>query len=1134
MGSLRRYFSKWCRIVLPMLLLCASAFAQQPSFAQIEKNFVHPPDSAKPWVFWYWMHAAVSKEGITADLEAMKKVGIGGAYLMPIKDTTSPSLYHPVARQLSPEWWEMVRFAMQEAKRLNIRLSMHVSDGFALAGGPWITPEFSMQKLVWSKTYVRGGAASPIQLPQPEANEGYYRDVAVFAYPANSVQAFQQPALQPIVTTSNGVDASFLAAPAKEQKTFGCDSACFIQYEYAAPFTLRSIQIVAPATNYQAQRFIVQSSNDGKNFTTVTRLESPRFGWQNGDAPVTHAIPEITARYFRFVFDKEGTEPGAEDLDGAKWRPSLRIHGLYLSDEPVIHQYESKNGSVWRVSRHTTREQVPDQLAVPLKNIINLTGKMEANGNLRWQPPAGNWTIVRMGHTSTGHTNATAGAGKGLECDKFNPVAVATQFNNWFAKAFEKTDPALAAEVLNLLHVDSWECGSQNWSPVFASEFRKRRGYDPMPYLLAMAGVPVESAVHSEKFLHDIRQTIAELVNDGFYTTLKKLAREKGCRFSAESVAPTMMSDGLLHYKTVDIPMGEFWTNSPTHDKPNDMRDAISGAHIYGKNIVQAEAFTSVRMNWGEHPGNLKIIGDRNFALGINKFSIHVFTHNPWLHRKPGMTLDGVGLYFQRDQTWFEQSKAWIDYLTRCQYLLQQGEHIADIAVFTGEQLPRRSLLPDRLVKTLPGIFGAQKVRIEEERLRNVGQPMRAIPDGVRHSANMADPEDWIDPLNGYQYDSFNPDVLLQATVKDGKVVFPGGAMYALLVIPATHKMLPDRGYMSVPVAKKLLQLVRDGATVLMDKSYEKTYGLQEQEDSLRSIMRELFSHQHLTGRVVALPYTDSTFSKWGVDRDVEIAGNDHTIAWTHRRIGDEDLYFVSNQADYFQQKTISFRVSGKKPELWDAVTGKRYAITDYWENKGRTYINIPFHAGESFFVVFRTTNGPALPVFAKEEVVFKSAVKGPWTVQFDTAYGGPEKPAVFNTLQSWTSHPDAGIQYYSGTAKYKHSFKWDRKQKGKVWLTMDSVFNIATVKVNGIECGTVWTKPYRVDISQAIRRGKNTIEISVSNTWANRLIGDQQLPESKRVTWTTAPFRLAGKPLLPAGIMGTVQVEEVSVGNKK
>ncbi len=371
-----------------------------------------------------------------------------------------------------------------------------------------------------------------------------------------------------------------------------------------------------------------------------------------------------------------------------------------------------------------------------------------------------------------------------------------------------------------------------------------------MPYLLAMTGVPVQDAATSEKFLHDVRQTIAELMNDVFYNTLNKLAHEKGCSFSAESVAPTMVSDGLLHYKNVDIPMGEFWLNSPTHDKPNDMLDAISGAHIYGKNIIQAEAFTSVRMNWGEHPGNLKALGDRNFALGINKMVLHVFTHNPWMNKKPGMTLDGVGLYFQRDQTWFKQSKAWIDYLTRCQALLQMGKPVVDIAVFTGEEVPRRSVLPDRLVSTLPGIFGKEKVEEEKKRLENKGQPLRQIPDGVNHSANMADPEDWIDPLNGYAYDSFNPDALMMATVKNGRIVLPGGASYAILVIPGKHPMQPNSGLMSVAVAKKIVQLVKEGATIIMSKDYKQAIGLNEKDADLKTLMNELVKQKNKKGKI--------------------------------------------------------------------------------------------------------------------------------------------------------------------------------------------------------------------------------------------------------------------------------------------
>jgi hypothetical protein len=1109
-----------------ILQTCVTGFSQQVPKDDLEKSFLNPPASAKPWAFWYWMHGAISKKGITADLEAMKEVGIGGAYLMPIKDTSSVIPFQPPARQLTPEWWALVKFAMQEAKRLDLKLAMHVSDGFALAGGPWITPELSMQKLVWTKTYIKDVAMQKIKLSQPEANNNYYKDIAVFAYPANSSTAFSDSILIPSVTTSKGTKANFLSFPGGGKESFRSDTACWIQYKYPVPFTCRSIKLHVGGNNYQAQRLIVQSGDDGINFKTVTRLKPPRHGWQDTDEDYTYTITATRAKYFRFVYDKKGTEPGAEDLDAAKWKPSFKVMGIYLSDEPVINQYESKNGSVWRISKSSTEEQVPKDAAIPLKSIINLSDNMDTDGNLDWTMPSGNWVIVRIGHTSTGHTNATGGAGKGLECDKFNPAAVKLQFDNWFAQAFEKTDAALAKEVLKVFHVDSWECGSQNWSPVFANEFKKRRRYDLTPYLLAMTGVPVQNAATSEKFLHDIRQTIAELVNDVFYTTLKKLAHEKGCSFSAESVAPTMVCDGLLHYKNADIPMGEFWLNSPTHDKPNDMLDAISGAHIYGKNIVQAEAFTSVRMNWGEHPGNLKALGDRNFALGINKMVMHVFTHNPWMNKKPGMTLDGVGLYFQRDQTWFKQSKAWIDYLTRCQALLQMGKPVVDIAVFTGEEVPRRSILPDRLMNTLPGIFGKEKIEEEKKRLANTGQPLRTIPDGVNHSANMADPEDWIDPLNGYAYDSFNPDALMLMKVKNGKVILPGGAGYALLVLPGKHPMQPNNNLMSVAVAKKLLQLVKDGATVLMNKEYQHAIGLNEKEDSVKLIIKEIFKTGNKKGRAIPVPYTDLSFVKLGLQKDVEVLNNNHSIAWIHRKSTDADIYFISNQKDSTQFIKLSFRSAGKIPEIWDAVNGTISESLGWQIKEGRTIVTEKLEPNQSLFIMLRKNALKYKPGIQRSVVVSGKYFGNKWKVQFDKNSGGPEQPVVFNELKSWSQYPDSAIKYYSGTAVYSNTFTWSEKDKGKTaWLEFDTICNIATVKVNETVCGILWTKPYSTEITKAIKPGENKIEIEVTNTWHNRLIGDNLLPPDKRITWTTAPFRLKGKPLLPAGLIGKLKL---------
>ncbi|MCG2614793.1 DNA-binding protein [Terrimonas sp. NA20] len=1112
--------NKWLFILL-------IAFSVHNSHAQtgadLETLFRKPPESAKPWVLWYWMQAASSKPGITADLEAMKQMGIGGAYMVMIKDTTSPPLMQPAVRQLSPEWWENIHFAQQEAKRLGLKLGMHVSDGFALAGGPWITPELSMQKLVWTKTYIKNGNANAIKLDQPEAVQDYYEDVAVFAYPAIGKQAFADTVLIPTVSTSNGTKPSFLCFESEGKESLRMDSAGWIEYKYPRPFTCRSIRIHTGGNNYQAQRLIVQQSNDGMNFTTVTRLEAPRHGWQDTDEDFTYALPPTTARYFRFVYDKEGTEPGSEDLDAAKWKATFKIMHLLLSDEPVISQYEGKNASIWRLSKRTTTAQLPQNTYTPLASVIDLTGKMDKEGNLNWKAPAGDWIIVRIGHTSTGHTNATGGAARGLECDKFNPAAIKLQFDNWFGKAFNN-DPALAKEVLKIFYIDSWECGSQNWSRNFAAEFKKRRGYDLKPYLLTMTGVPLQDSATSENFLHDLRQTVADLVTDVFYPTLKDLAKEKGCSFTAESVAPTMMSDGLLHYQHTDLPMGEFWLNSPTHDKPNDMLDAINGGRIYGKNIISAEAFTSVRMNWGEHPGNLKAVGDRNFALGINRFVFHVWSHNPWLDRKPGMTLDGVGLYFQRDQTWFKPAKAWVDYITRSQALLQQGKPVVDIAVFIGEEMPRRSLLPDRLVSTLPGIFGKQRVEEEKRRLENKGQPTRSIPDGVTHSANMADPEDWIDPLNGYAYDSFNPDVLLQAKVVNGRVAFPGGASYALLVFPVTHKMQPDAGLMSLAVAKKILELLNAGATIMINQQAYHSPVMNEKNAELNAVVKQIFNKTRKKGKIISSPYTLVDFSSAGIKKDVEVPAMQNVIAWTHRKTSGADVYFIANQKDSAFRTSIFFNIKGYLPEVWDAVTGKINTRALYKDLQGRIQVTLDFAPSQSYFIVFRTKNRVQQHLQQRQPAATSLALQKKWTVSFDTAFGGPAKPVAFADLVSWTTHADSTIKYYSGTAIYRTTFTLEKIMEGaSIDLNLSEINNIASVKVNGVDCGVLWTKPYRLSIGQAVKTGENVLEIEVSNTWANRLIRDQQLPKEKRITWTTAPFRLAGKPLLPAGITGEV-----------
>ena len=1121
--------------------------------ADLHRLFLNPPDDAKPGVLWHWVKASVSKEGITADLEAMKEAGIGYAYLMPIKGPDNPPLMNPPVEQLSPEWWGMVKHAIEEADRLGIQIGMHACDGFAVAGGPWITPELSMQKVVWTETHIKGGKEYLGTVAQPPTIKGYYKDIALLAFPKVENAEQSTFTVVPKVTTSQpGVNAQFLVKEGNEEQ-FMSEESAWIQYTFDQPFTCRSIVIRTKGNNYQAHRLKIEASEDGRTFRSVDQLKSARHGWQDYDFDTTHAIIPTTARVFRFVFDKEGTEPGAEDLEAAKWKPMLKIAGIVLSGAPRLHQYEGKNGQVWRIAPRTTAAQIPDRLCVPKDQILDISEHMDANGKLNWNVPEGEWTILRLGHTSTGHENYIGGAGKGLECDKFNPDAARLQFDKWFGEAIRQAGPDLAGRVLKFFFIDSWECGSQNWSPVFREEFRKRRGYDLMPYLPAMAGIPVESAEVSERFLYDIRQTITELVNDNFFKPMAEQAHAKGCTFAAESIAPTMVGDGMLHYDTVDAPMGEFWLNSPTHDKPNDILDAVSGAHVYGKNIVQAESFTTVRMDWSEHPAMMKAMGDRNYTLGINRFIYHVYVHNPWLDRKPGMTLDGVGLYFQRDQTWWKAGRAWVEYAQRCQALLQQGRYVADIAVFTGEEVPRRAVLPDRLVPVLPGLFGTEVVEKEAQRLANEGQPLREKPDGVTLVANMADADHFTDPLRGYAYDSINRDALLRlAKVRDGRIVLPGGASYGLLVIPASRRMMPEGNRISPEIANHLLQLVKDGATILVEEKWTHTPGLEgstEGEGNIQKVVDELWkgeaeelstgSNESFKvwpvgkGRVVKGPYNVDSLMPLSIEQDVvvrDMRGQGvKGIAWTHRTAPGQDIYFISNQQEKQQMVEISLRVHGREPELVDAVNGEIRSAGEWRIEQGRTILPLKLEPNGSIFVLLQKPTRKAKSNEGKNwvEPVVVQPIEGDWQVHFDPSFGGPAEPVAFSRLSDWSQHPEFNIRHYSGTAAYTQTFIWKVPAKGKerVWLELGEVANIAEVKLNGQSCGVAWTAPYRVEITNALQAGENHLSIEVSNTWANRLIGDQQLPLDQRITNTTAPFRLKDKPLLKAGLFGPVRI---------
>lgn len=1056
-------------------------------------NFQNPKGEALPWCFWYWMYGAVSQEGITADLQAMKHAGLGGTYLMPIYGTDRKPEYGGKAQQLSDEWWKMVSHSVSEADRLGLQLGIHVSDGFALAGGPWITPEESMQKVVFADTVVYNARniIKQLKLKQPECYKDYYRDIRILAIPATAAEVCDTMPCRMTVSA----DATLTKGVIRSSKP------CYVQFEYDKPFTVRSVEVFPSIRSMQALRMVLMASTDGVSYTKVKEFVPPRSGWQDYDYEYTFAVPETTARYFRLTWTPEGSEPGSESLDAAKWKPNLKVKSLVLHSQNRIDQWQGKSGLVWRIA--TTPQQYAE--GVKTKDIIDLT-KYFADGSLKnVKLPKGYWRIMRIGNTSTGHENATAGSGKGLECNKFSREAVLKQINGWFGAIYNHIDREQAKRVITRMHIDSWECGSQNWSDNFCDEFQKRRGYDLMPYLPVMTGVIVENTDKSEEVLRDVRKTISELIIDVFFKTAKAEAEKYNCELSTECVAPTMVSDGLLHYSVSDRPMGEFWLQSPTHDKPNDMLDAISGAHIYGKNIVQAEGFTQLRGHWDETPATVKSLLDCSYSLGINKLFYHVYTHNPWMDRWPGMTLDGIGFYFQRDNTWFSiGAPALSKYAARCQTMLQYGKPVTDIAVYTGDEYPSRAVLPEKVIKMMPGMFTPEKVEAEKERMKNSGQPMTKL-SGVGFGKNINRAELWWGAMKGYKYDSVNPDALYNlASVKDGKLVLSTGAEYSALVVDTTC--------ISAQTRQKISELGKQGLNVIT-REYT--------SNVLENIAPDLVS-------------ADS-------------------IVWTHRRGDDADVYFVANLMNENQNVILSFRERfDRKVELWSPMTGKKIdSFSATLGSDNDTDVEFEMTPNESVFIVFgekedkskymEETNGGAI------DVVYEASVKTlPMKLLSSSMYfwNSCYKPDE-NTLRcpvakiykkpedvffDWTK---SDHKYFSGSAYYSLTAKYPKVAAGQTLLLNLKKFDgVASVKVNGVDCGTVWYAPYTIDVTEAVLNGKKNghknvdIEIIYQNSWNNAIKGASIGKAPFSGIWTNANYRNDPFDVIPAGLVEPIEWE--------
>jgi hypothetical protein len=1136
----------------------APALAATNPYAELSTGFQNPPTEARPLTWWHWMNGCVTKEGITADLESMKRVGLGGAQLFSVHLTAiglfsvQAAKYASQYRELmgeveymSPEWRALVQHALSESKRLGLELSILNSEGWGQAGGPWVTPADSMQKVVWSESQVKGGQRVALQLKRPVPEPQYFKDIALLAVPT---PAGDQLSTQPRMTVSAEIAAhpSSLTHPHAEPALFTMPLPTprrpqWIQLDFGEPRGASSVYIGindmrdntdperwedAPYLNAAGKKALseipgphyweLQASEDAKNYQPIGRISS------HG----TSSFPETKARYFRIWMPVP--PPLEKPLPIAETEP-MEITSVVLSG-PRIDQAETRAGKYidWRIKEFSGAVILPESVTSRAK-VLTLTGRTE------WDAPPGAWTLLRFGHASTG---ATLANGTGLEVDKLSRGSVLKHLTEGMVeKVLADAGPLVGTTLKNIL-CDSWERGYGNWTPLMREEFEKRRGYSLDPWLPALAGRVMESSEASERFLWDFRRTLADLLADNYYGTLQDYARQHNLGVYAEATGHFLpgLADQLQCKGRVDVPMGEFWSGARDVD---DAKEAASAAHIYGKRIAAAESFTARTDNasWTRDPFMLKAEGDLRFCMGINQLCFHRFAHQPWPDRRPGMTMGKWGTELEHTNTWWELAGPWIEYLTRCQFLLQRGTFVADVCCFYGEDVPMDFRFA-RLAPALPG---------------------------------------------GYDFDVCNAEVLVhRMTMKDGRITLPHGPSYRVLVLPDTNRM-------TLTVLRAVQRLVHTGATVVGPKPTRSPSleGQPESDEALQAIANEVWGdcdgqtiteHRYGAGRI---RWGGTLAASIGVPPD--FTSSDPNLRFIHRRDGDIEIYFISNQGKEATFATCTFRGGGVVPELWYPDSGKRVSAAMYSNQNGQVSMPIPLDPSGSVFVLLRpaksgdtvvsieepraaqdavstrtlATVPPPVFVNGKVQMLVSIAGKyvfnmgsgkvltasvdeipspveltGPWQLSFPPNLGAPPT-ATFERLSSWADSRQDGIRYFSGTVTYQKTFVVTDKQKEaglQLYLDLGTVKNLCEVSLNGHNLGVLWKPPFRVDITSAARSGPNQLEVKVTNLWPNRLIGDRKIPEASRITWTTFNPYETDSPLLESGLLGPVRLTAARV----
>ena len=999
-------------LMLPLYIASASP--------AIEDGFQNPPNSAKPHTWYHMMNGNVTKEGITCDFEAIANAGIGGVQMFDAGCSIPPG---PLAFD-SPEWFDMLKHAASEARRLGLEICIPNCSGWSSSGGPWNMPSNGMKKVVFTETAAKGPSQFAAKLPRTKDDHGFYEDIAVLAFPTPPADLAEFGDVDVVVSGK----VATISAP--------------------SPFTASgfSFRLSHPWAWIASAEVSVETSMDGVAFEELENFTLPLADSGTSDFSLRfHSFARpVAARAIRISFST---------------KVSVKIEEVHPEVRCRISGIAAKTFAVRSDVSPDAVVATPDQL-VCKEDVLNLTSMMTADGLLKWDVPDGDWTILRIAHVCSGKRNHPASEhGVGLEVDKLSAAAMDYHFSQYVARLCEYLG-SLAGAVesgFNNILVDSYEVGSQNWTQGFENVFESRMGYSLLPYLPVFTGRVVGGVDESERFLEDFRRVVSDLFAENYAGRLAELCHQHGLMLSLEPYG-NGPSDNLQYGQDVDIPMGEFWSAAAVGDHvigAGNSRFASYLAHVWGRRYAAAEAFTAQPSNggrWLTTPFSIKAKGDCAYCDGVNRIIYHRFVHQPWPGKKyiPGVTMGRWGMHLDRTQTWWEFARPWFRYQARCQWMLQEGEFVADALYFCGEQAPNQG--------------------------------------GNTDGTNARGDNDMKLP-NGYKWDVCATKALKKLRVVDGNVVAPSGVKYRLLVLPKLDTM-------SVEILCKVEALVDAGAKVCGLKKPIRAPGLRgfPNEDGR---VRDLADKIWAKGVMTCCPL--DALKRLGVEPDFASKEKDPEPSWIHRRGNGADWYFVALNNVKGHTFEVSVRMAGRQPEIWDAETGEIRDAEVWREEGGRTYVTLSFPPSGSAFVVFRRASTIKFAHASKRAKERSVAVEGDWRVVFPTEWysgGTARKSVIWNTLMDWKDVDDDDIRYFSGTATYaKRLPKPEIKLGERLILDIGEVKNFAEVTVNGKIYEPLWRPPFMVDITDAIQENAEIdLSIRVANLWPNRLIGDDIL----------------------------------------